>query len=386
MTPDENFDVFLLLLRRWKRAAFCIVVGAGAAFAYARLAPAWYSSTLSVVPSQHSTNVISALAANLPASLDAGSTDVQRIQAVLTSTSVLDEVIERFDLDKRYGTSYREQTREELRRHCVTDIDRKSGVVSLTCEDTDPLFAKDLASSFGAIGNRVFKRISASSAHEERVFLEKEVEKAKREVDDASVRLRDFSEKHKIIDLPEQSKAVISAMASIKGELLSKQLELSYLSGFSSRGEASVVQLRQQIAILESKLSQLEAAQRVSAPSTNVGSGAGAGSADFFPGALNVPELRFQLEQLLREQKTKETVLALMTERYEMAKADEARDTSTFSILDQPVTATHKSRPRGSKLVPAGAALGAVIAATWILLPIWWRRRTTIATAQAVRE
>src|SRR5262245_21246662 len=111
-----------------------------------------------------------------------------------------------------------------------------------------------MAAYFGEAGNRVFGTISASSAREERRFLESQVVKARQDVDQASRKLREFQEHNKVIDLPEQSKAVISAMASLQGELVSKQLELSYLNSFSSRTESSVVQLQQQIAIMQAKL------------------------------------------------------------------------------------------------------------------------------------
>ena len=110
-------------------------------------------------------------------------------------------------------------------------------------------------------------------------------------------------------------------MASIQGELVSKQLELSYLTSFSSRTEANVVQLQQQIGIMEAKLKQLEDSHPVLAvlPAPAAGAGSGSGSASqvanpndpnptFFPDAMRVPELRFELEQLLREQKIQETV------------------------------------------------------------------------------
>src|SRR5262249_23687795 len=155
-----------------------------------------------------------------------------------TSTSVTDEVIEKFRLDARYATAHREQTRIALWSHCSTNIDRKSGVVALTCEDRDPKLAMEMTTYFGEAGNRAFIRVSGSSAREEERFLETQVAKTRRDVDEASRKLREFQERHKIIDLSEQSKAVISAMASIKGELMSKQLELSYLSGFSAPTEA----------------------------------------------------------------------------------------------------------------------------------------------------
>jgi capsule polysaccharide export protein KpsE/RkpR len=236
-----------------------------------------------------------------------------------------------------------------------------------------------MASFFGDVGNRVFGRVSASSAREERGFLENQVEKARTDVDLASQALREFQEKHQIVDLPEQSKAVISAMASIKGELISKQLELSYLTGFSSRTESGVVQLQQQISIMEAKLTQLEKAQQrqtqPSGGSADSATGSATRNSEFFPNAMDVPELRFQLEQLVREQKVRETVFSLMTQRFEMAKVDEARDTSTFQILDYPTLPTYRSRPRRTRAVMIGFGVGVAVALAFSLLPIWWRSR-----------
>jgi len=373
-----QLDILSVLAQRWKTIAVFALLGLGGAGAYALLSPEWYAATLTVVPSQRATDTAAmSLAAKLPVGLDTFSTDVQRIQAVLTSNSVADEVIDKFHLQARYGQRYREHTRQALWEHCTTTVDRKSGVVSLTCEDKDPEQAKEMTEYFGEIGNRVFGRVSSSSAREERRFLEAQVLKARRDVDESSRKLRDFQEQHKIVDLPEQSKAVISAMASIKGELISKQLELSYLSSFSARTEAGVVQLQQQIGIMESKLKQLEEAQQVKDLSPAVGSGSGA-SGSFFPNAMSVPELRFQLEQLMREQKIQETVFALMTQRFEMARVDEARDTSTFQILDHPTLPTYRSRPNRKRVAIMGAVGGIAIAAAWILLPVWWRRRSAV--------
>jgi capsule polysaccharide export protein KpsE/RkpR len=242
-----------------------------------------------------------------------------------------------------------------------------------------PEQAKAMTEYFGEVGNRVFGRVTTSSAREERRFLETQVDKARHDVDESARKLREFEVAHKVVDLPEQSKAVISAMASIKGNLISKQIELSYLGSFSGRTEASVVQLQQQIAILESKLKQLEETQQ-SVVTTGSGSSTTSGSASFFPGAMSVPELRFELEQLMREQKIQETVFLLMTQRYEMAKIDEARDTSTFQILDHPTLPTYRSRPRRLQIMTYGGAAGLALACAWILVPVWWRRRSLAGT------
>lgn len=382
MSPPLNFSLIGPLLRRKRLLIAAAILGLAAGLAYGFAAPPWYEATLTVVQTQRSQNTLAMnLAASLPLGLDNVTTDVQRTQAVLTSNSVADEVIDKFNLGDRYGVKYREQMRKALWQHCWSTVDKKSGVVSLTCEDKDPKTAMDMATYFGEVGNRVFARVSVSSAREERRFLETQVGKARDDVEESSQKLREFQENHKIIDLPEQSKAVISAMASIKGEMISKQLELSYLSGFSARTEASVVQLQQQIGIMESKLAQLEASQKLADSKLAAGSGSsappakGSGDSDFFPGAMSVPELRYQLEDLLREQKIRETVFGLMTQRYEMAKVDEARDTSTFQILDHPTLPTYKSRPKRAKIALLGLVAGLAVAMGWILLPLWWREQ-----------
>jgi tyrosine-protein kinase Etk/Wzc len=376
---DEN--IVALLLRRWKSIALFGIVGAALGVTYALLAPEWFRATLTVIPSQRSQDATAlSLAAKLPGGLGEVSTDVQRIRAVLTSNSVTDEVIARFNLKSHYGVEYTEHARAAVWSHCEIAVDRKSSVVSLACEDRDPERARGMAAYFGEVGNRVFKRISSSSAREERSFLEKQLLNARKDVDDSSRKLREFQEEHHIIDLGEQSKAVISAMASIEGELVSKQLQLSYLTSFSSRTEPAVVQLQQQIGIMQAKLRQLEDSQRrfATVPGGAAGSAAKPAEQDakFFPEAMRVPELRFQLEALMREQKIRETVFVLLTQRFETAKVDEARDTSTFQILDEPTLPTYRARPQRKKVAVVGLLGGLLAGVAFVVIPAWLRQRT----------
>jgi tyrosine-protein kinase Etk/Wzc len=373
MSDKTDLRALQLIARRWWLIVVLSVLGATAGLAYGMLAPKWYMATLTVVQSQRTESGAAGFAAKLPFGLDTVSADVQRIQAVLRSNSVADEVIDRFNLRDRYEVEYREQARETLWRHCSTSVDKKAGVVSLSCEDTEPKVSMAIAAYFGDVGNRVLGRVTASSAREERKFLETQVSKARDEVDESSRQLREFQEKYKVIDLPEQSKAVISAMASIQGEMISKQLELSYLSRFSSRTEAGVVQLKQQLDIMQSKLDELETQTRVNTRSA-APAAHGDKQAEFFPEAMNVPGLRFELEQLLRRQKIADTVFFMLTQRFEMAKVDEARDTSTFQILDHPTLPTYKTRPKRMRVLVLSLFAGFALACALILGPPQLRR------------
>jgi capsule polysaccharide export protein KpsE/RkpR len=281
--------------------------------------------------------------------------------------------------------------------------EKKPGTVTVTCEDKSPQRARDLATFFGEYGNQVFRRISHSSAREERAFLETRVAQARRDMDEAALRLREFQEQNKVIDLTEQGRAVVSAMASIRAELLSKQMQLSFQDGYSAREEGTSDQLRRQVTILESKLHSLEedthrlmpqsapAGHQPAAPAPRKKGRAAAtdDGARVFPAAMDMPKLRYELERRFREQKIQETLFVLLTQRYETARVNEARDTSTFQILDIPTIPTKKARPKRIMVATTGLMLGLVAGLAWVVGPPWLRLRfgrrpeNPVATAAA---
>ena len=358
----EPLNVPLVLLRRWRTLVVLTLLGVLCGELYAQLAIRWYRAAITVIPSQRSPEHGGG-ADGMAFGPDALTTDVQRIKWVLDSRSARDAVIDKLALDNLYGTEDREHTREVLANRCTASANKEAGLVVLTCEDPSPELAAKLAESFGDAGNRLFGSISVSSAREERDFLEAQLQKTQRDLDDASRRLRDFQRTYKIVDLPEQSKAVMSAMAAIEGQILSKQLDLSYLSSFSSSSESEVVQLRDQIRALSARLHQVETTGATH-------------KTDFFPAATSIPDLRFQLDTLTREQKLQETLFFSLKQRYEMAKVDEARDTSTFQILDHASVPLHPSWPTPAKVVEIGGLAGLVFAILMVLVPIWLRIRT----------
>jgi len=381
----SRFDLVRLAKEHRRLLAILASVGALVGVAYTRLAPKWYEATLTVVPAQRSVLPGAGLAAALPGLSGLASpfaTDVDRIDAVLATNAVADEVIGKFGLMRRYDVTHIEDARRLLRKYCTTSSTRRAGVVTLTCEDGDPKRARDLAAAFGEVGNRVFRQISGGAAGEEKQFLETRVAQAHADLTEASRRVREFQERHRIIDITEQSRAVISAMAQIQADLITKQVQLSYLAGFSSSTEGSVVQLRQQIAILKQKLADMESAR--AADKGTEGPAVAASGSTFFPSAMSVPELRFELEPLMRQQKVQEAVVVLLTQRYESAKVDAARDTSTFQVLDPPTIATLPAGPRLRVTVPIAVAVSLALGLLWVMRSALRPSRVSTGTAAPV--
>jgi uncharacterized protein involved in exopolysaccharide biosynthesis len=393
---DLPFDPVRQLRAGWKRIIAATVVVAGCAIGYAFLAPRWYSAHLSVVPSPPKMpggmpllggggGGLGALGGALDlADLGMGSTDAERVAAIFKSTQVSDAVIKEFGLLDRYRDDYIEDAREHLWDHCSVKVDKKSGIVTLSCEDRSPEVARAMLAFFGKFGNETFIRISASSAGEERRFLEQRVAQARRDLESASTSLREFSEQNKVVDIGAQARAVVETMAQLHGELIAKQMELSFLERFSARGESTTNQLASHIAILQSKLASLENPQSAGADTgadraaTAKRGDRAAGDAGIFPLAGAVPRLQIELAQRYREVKTQETVFLFLTQMYEMARVNEARSTPTFQILDPPVLPVKHARPKRLLVSLGGGLLGIVIGVGWAVGGAWWtasRRR-----------
>jgi hypothetical protein len=222
MRPTVDLSFLRDPRTRWRIAAitFAFAVGAGLV---GYLSPKWYQSTVTVVParSQKAGGVLGLLGGDLGAlagSVDSslgGGADTARIAAVLQGTAVSDAVIEKFDLRARYGMKVLEDARDTLWKHCSVRTQPKANLVQLACEDRDPAFVRDLVAYFASYGNEVFRRVNYSSASEEARYLEKRVVELQQQADEAATRMREFQEKHKIVDLDSQARAVVSSVAAL---------------------------------------------------------------------------------------------------------------------------------------------------------------------------
>jgi capsule polysaccharide export protein KpsE/RkpR len=330
------------------RIAIATTAFALAGFLYGLLAPKWYRPVLTIVPvaSQKPSflgSEIGGLAAGL-AGLGAAMADGARIVAVLQSNSVTDAAIDKFDLMSRFGARYRESARDEVWRRCDAKVLTKPNLVQVSCEDTDPRFAQQLLEFLAERGNEVFRRVSRSSASEEVRFLEARASELRLQTDEVAAKVREFQEKHQLVDLDSQAKALVSEAAALYSQRVRKQVELGYAKRFSLEDEATTRQLESQLAVLEEKLGDLEARQ-VSPPPAAGGRPGRTGKAGMFPPATDVPRLRAEYEKLHRDRLVAEASLVYVLERLEGARAAEARNVSTFQVLDTPGLATRKTRP-----------------------------------------
>lgn len=357
-------------MRALKRVGVASLVAATLGLAYGLFAPRWYRSTLTLVPAKPprlAGGISSVLGGDMGAlasgleSVSGGGAEPARIAAVLESNAVTDGAIEKFGLAAHYRAKHIEGAREALWRHCGISLLPKPNLVQMSCEDKDPARAKALLEFFAERGNQVFRKVNVGSASEEVRVLEARVAELRERADDTSKQMREFQERHRIVDLDAQAKAVVSSLADLNRQRIGKQMELSYGRTFASADEPSLQQLESQLSVVTRKLRTLEQPTPEGAGTDRSPEG-DAGDRGVFPRALDVPRLRADFEKLYRDRRVAEASLVFALERLESAKAAEARDVSTFLVLDPPTLATKASRPKPLLATFVAAIAGLVLA------------------------
>jgi uncharacterized protein involved in exopolysaccharide biosynthesis len=282
---------------------------------------------------------------------------------ILESRTVADRLIDEFQLSHEYKTTKIEYTRKVLEAHTKIAEDRKSGVLTITVTDHSPRQVAAMAQAYVSELDRLVAQVSTSSARRERIFLEERLKTVKSDLDDAATRFSDFASKNTAIDIPAQGKAMVEAAAVLQGQLIAAEAEASGLEKIYTVNNVRVRALQARIGELREQLQKLGG-------STSAVENRNDNS--LYPSIRKLPLLGVTYADLYRRTKIEETVYELLTQQYELAKMQEAKEIPSVKVLDSAVVPTIKSSPHRVLLTLGGTALALCAASAWILLRKKW--------------
>ena len=263
---------------------------------------------------------------------------------MLRSGTVSAHLIDRFHLQDVYHKRYRIDTAKLLARRTSIVDDKKSGVITLKVEDTDPRRARDLAQGYLLELNSLLTHTNTSSAHQERVFLEHRLRGVQSELEKAQLALSNFSSTHDTIDVKEQIRATVDAAARLEGELVVGQSEVDSLRQIYGDGNVRVRAAQARVADLQHAIVKISGTS-APLPSDDPGSAASSNDKELYPPLRQLPRLAVPYADLYRRVRVEETVFELLTQEYELSRIQEAKDVPIVSVLDQPGIAEKKSFP-----------------------------------------
>ncbi len=257
--------------------------------------------------------------------------------AIMQSRTVQDDLVARFDLTRVYSDRRIEDARDDLARRTKLASDRKSGVLTIQVADRDATRAAAIAKEYSSELNRVVTELNTSSAHRERVFLQERLSQVKRDLESAENIFSEFSTKNVALDVPTQGRALIEATASLQGQLIAARTELQSL-------RQTYTDQNQRVRIQQARVTELSTQLNLSVSGPSGGL-TGTNSAASYPSLQQLPALGMAYSDLVRNTKIQESVYQTLTQEYELAKVQEAKETPSVKILDPPDIPTRKSFP-----------------------------------------
>ncbi len=356
----------------WRVTACGLLMATAIAF----LIPKQYESSTRLMPPDHEPTSALAMAAAFSSragGLGGFAGDLLGLKSsgalfvgILCSRTVQDRLVGRFDLKKVYGVRLAYDARKELAQNTAIADDRKSGIITITVTDKSRERAAALAGAYVEELDRLVGQLSTSAAHRERVFLEERLKVVKLDLDSAAKEFGKFASKNAAIDIKEQGKAMVEAAATLQGQLIAYQSELKGWEQIYTDSNVRVRAVRARIAELQRQLEKLGGKETGQADS------AGPPEEALYPSIRKLPLLGVTYADLYRRTKIQEAVYETLTQQYELAKVQEAKETPSVRVLDGANVPEKKSYPPRLLIMFLGTILSFTVAVALVLGNARW--------------
>jgi uncharacterized protein involved in exopolysaccharide biosynthesis len=335
-SSDGPLQSLRLLWESRRTLGKIMAAGAASGLAMAFLLPARYQSSVQLMPpdSQQgmSMQLMAVMGQRMGNGLGAMAGDGLGVKStgalfvgVLRSRTVEDRLVDKFSLKKVYGVRLAEQARNMLQSNTDISEDRKSGIISISVRDGNAKRATLLAQANVDELNHLVVELSTSSAHRERVFLEERLVTIKENLDQASREFSQFASKNGAIDIKEQGRTMVESEALLQGQWIAAESELRGLEAIYTPNNVRVRALQARIAELRQQVSKMNGTEKTEM--------AGPASLDY-PSLRTLPLLGVTYADLYRHTRIEETVYETLTQQYELAKVEEAKETPSVKVLD----------------------------------------------------
>ncbi len=279
---------------------------------------------------------------------------------MLRTRTILDRIVERFELKKTYREKYLEDARRKLLKALHAEAERKSGVVIVTVEDHDPVRAAAMANAFVEELRAMTGGLASTEAAQRREFFEKQLAGARSALARAEDDFKGFQERTGALQIDAQAKAVIEGIAGLRAQIASREVHLGVLKTFATGNNPEVQKTEEEIRGMRAELARME--------------GKGAKIHDPLMPTERMPGVGAGYFRKLRELKYSETLFELLAKQRELARLDESRNAPVLQVLDVAVPPEKKVKPRRVLIVLSGMISSFFLASFVLMFLEGWKR------------
>jgi tyrosine-protein kinase Etk/Wzc len=267
--------------------------------------------------------------------------------AVLQSNTVADGLIKRLNL----MTAYKVKKLSDARRMLAAGskfVSERGGMISITIKDGDPHRAAQIANAYVDELHDINSRLIIGEAGVRRNFFSQQLALEKDRLTDAEIALQQTEEKTGAISPMGQTGVVISQVAALQGQIISREVQLDALRTSSTDQNPDVIRLNTEIAGLRQQMTTLESLQKGRKPG------------DISLTSRSLPEDQVAILRKQREVQYHTFIFDLIARQFEAARMDEAKASPLIQVLDPAEPPERKSGPFRALWTLTGLILGFV--------------------------
>lgn len=194
--------------------------------------------------------------------------DILLIQDYLKSADLLDKVDKELGLKTHYQSHKvdyfsrlpdnvsREEFLKYYREHLSSHLDELSGVLTIELQAFDPVYGQRVVELMLKESEGFINQLGHQVALEQLAFVEKEVDRAYQRVQTEKAKVLEFQNNHHLISPESTSKARLTVVSQIEGELARQQAQLKQLQSYMKETAPAVVSVQSRVEALTQQLAQ----------------------------------------------------------------------------------------------------------------------------------
>ena len=360
-------ELLLVLAQRKKRILQITIAAALAALLVTLLLPNMYTATATILPPQQkpsSLNLIGQIGAI--AGLGAGDLGLKNpadiFVAMLTSRTIEDNLINRFDLRKVYWKKRYQDARKTLEGRSEI-IATKEGPISISVTDRDPRRSAEIANAYVNELRRLNQNFALTEAGQRRLFYEQQLKAEQDELSAAELALKQVQERSGLLQPDAQGKAIIAGIADLRAQVAAHEVQLQTMRSYATANNPDLKRAETELAGLRGELAKLERANTI------------AGNGNITIPARQMPEAELEYLRQARDLKYHEALYEFLGKQLEAARIDEANDTLLVQVVDTAVPPEKKSSPHRMLIVLISTMTAFVLACLGVLVVEAVRRK-----------
>ncbi len=359
----DFLEILLVLAREKKRIMQITLAATLLTTVIVFLFPKMYTATATILPPQQKQSIVNSLLApvGLAAGLDLkdlGTTNPSdTFVAMMRSRTVEDALINKFDLRKLYWKKRYQDARKVLEKRSEINPE-KEGVITIKVDDRDPQRAADIANAWVDELHKLSQSLALTEAAHRRVFFEQTMDAERTRLSQAELALKQLQQKTGLIQPEAQGRAMIGAVAEVRAQVTSKEVQLQSMRAYATEDNPDVKRAEKELAELRSQLARLASMQR---------SGADLEQGNLQVPAGRIPETTLEYLNAARELRYHETLYEFLGKQLEAARIDEAKNAVLIQVVDKAVAPERKSSPKRLLVIAIATLLAFLLACFGVL-------------------